>query len=238
MASTPVTRASLIARAAQRANTSGYADASAGGEISGLVDLSLAKVHNLLVSLYEDYFTSRWLIALINNHDTYALPTNFFKIRQVFYENQSTYRWPLRRMNLADMNNIPMTNYYMNLPVGYALVGSNLQVYPKPSVSAGSPIKLLVYYITQYEPPTSDSTPIDFQVAFGWDEWVVNDVVYQIRTKAMMPADDVLRERMELERKMISQAKHRDASGPARVRNTGWDGVVPYGPWGQFAFKP
>jgi len=236
MASLPVTRASLIARAATRGNTSGYADPSVGGEISGLVDLSLAKLHNILVGYYEDYFTRLGTLDLVNNQDTYNLPPDLFKLRKVFYVDQSGYRWPMRKIEIDELTNVPLTITYYAVPYGYCMLNNQIVVFPKPT-NVSTPYQILLFYIPVYIPPANDQQPIDFQIALGWDEWVVNDVVCQIRAKAMMPAEDVRAERDKLEMKIQHQAKQRDAGEPHRVRDTGWGGNQPYTRFGNFALK-
>lgn len=110
MATVPVTRATLINRVATRANTSGYADATtSGGEVSQLVDLGLAKMHNLLASLYEDYFTARTTVNIVTSQTTYTLPNDLFKLRQVFYKSPTVSfgRYPLRWIPISEQTNIP-----------------------------------------------------------------------------------------------------------------------------------
>lgn len=238
MPSLPVTRAALIARAATRANTSGYADATTvDGEVSQLVDLSLAKVHNLLVGLYEDYYTKKHSIALATGQDTYSLPVDFFKVRQLFYVDvpNNGYRWPIQRMDLQDHLGRPLSGSYPNVVYGYILINQNLLIEPRPSGTQTN--QLLLYYVPTYTPPDNDATPIEHQIAFGWDEWVVNDVCIQIRLKAMMPYDDIMAERNKIEANIKHQAKQRAVGDPPRVKDTGWNGSGPSSRWGQFAIK-
>jgi len=226
----------LVARVAQRANTSGYADPSVNGEISQLVDSSLAKLHNMLIGLYEDYFTKTDTITLANAQDTYNLPGDFYKMRTMFYVDQSGYRWPMRRLEIQDLTNVPLTITYYAVPYGYVVMNNSITVFPKP-INLSTPYNLLMYYIPQYTPPANDATPIDYQFVFGWDEWVVNDVVVQIRNKAMMPTDEVVRERDALEVKLRHQAYNRDAGEPHRFRDNGWGGNQPFTRYGNFALK-
>lgn len=240
MGTTPVTRATLIRRVALRANTSGYADATTlDGEVSQLVDLALAKMHNLLVGLYEDYFTKRESIPLVNGQSTYSLPNDLMKLRQVFYKDVTSGfgRYPLRWIPISEQTNIPgnAVGYY-GLPYGYTIENMSLVIQPIPqNTTTIQHIELV--YIPQYVPPLNDNTPIDYQIAFGWDEWVVNDAVVQIRNKAMMPAGEIMAEREKLERDIRHQAKQRNAGDPQRVRDTGWGGKAPYTRYGNFAIK-
>lgn len=237
MATSPVTRTTLISRVLQRANTSGYADPSINGEVSQLVDTSLAKLHNMLVGMYEDYFTKVHPIQISLDQDTYALPPDLMKVRQVFYSDTSGYRYPIRRMELADLTGFPISSNYQNLPTGYCILDHSLVLFPKPTQTSGSLNKVTLYYIPTYAPPLNDAQPLDYQIAFGWDEWVVNDCVIQIRNKAMMPADELVRERATIESNIRHEAKQRNAGDPPRVKDTGWGGFSPANRWSQFAIK-
>lgn len=235
MATAPVTRATLIERVARLANTSGYADTSQGGEVSQQVDISLAKMHNFLVGLYEDYFSKATSITIVTGQDTYPLPPDLMKPRQVFYTDGSGNRWPLRRVPLAEFSLNTSTTGFVAAPTGYMLLGKNLVITPKPANT--EPQTLQLFYIPEYAPEAGDNTPIEYAIAFGWDEWVVYDAVVHIRMKAMMPADDVMAERQRIEVNMAHQAKQRNAGDPARVSDTGWGGRGPWGKLGQFAIR-
>lgn len=235
MATAPVTRATLIERVARLANTSGYADASQGGEVSQQVDISLAKMHNFLVGLYEDYFSKVKPITVVSGQDTYVLPPDLIKPRQVFYADGSGNRWPLRRIPLAEMTIGSTTTGYTSAPIGYTLLGQNLVITPKPTNTQTHELQL--FYIPEYQPALSDTAPIEYAIAFGWDEWVVYDAVIHIRMKAMMPSDDLMAERQRIEANMAHQAKQRNAGDPARVSDTGWGGRSPWGKLGQFAIR-
>ncbi len=240
MASTPVTRATLKTRIAQRANTSGYVDASVGGELSQLVDTSLGKLHNLIVELYEDYYMKRFSFAMIVNQSYYALPTDFMKIRAVFYLIPSTSApadlsqatgMPLRRIDpTEELQTWGAT--MTQIPYGYIIEDAKILIVPAQSVASNY---IGLRYIPQYVPVLNDSTPIEFAIAFGWDEWVVNDVTIQIRNKAMMPAQELVAERKLFEDRVRLQAKNRNASEPYHVRDTGWKYGQRIAPWGQFS---
>jgi hypothetical protein len=195
-------------------------------------------MHNLLVGLYEDYFTKRERINLVNQQSTYPVPKDLFKLRQVFYKDATSGfgRYPLRWIPISSQTDLPANTGIAGVPYGYTLENMSLVIMPVPSDTVTLEHLELVY-IPQYEPPANDSTPIEFQIVFGWDEWVVNDAVIQIRNKAMMPAAELIAEREKLENAIRHQAKQRNAGDPQRVRDTGWNNSAGYSRWGQFAIK-
>jgi hypothetical protein len=186
-----------------------------------IVDVSLAKLYNILVGLYEDYFMKHVEIPLVTNKADYELPTDLMKLRTIFYKDQSSFQLPLSRLALTDLLNLPQATIYMNRLIGYFYQGTYVTLYPVPN-GTSIPLTIKVYYIPQYTPPLNDNTPIMYQFASGWDEWCVNDIAIQIRNKAMMPAEELVRERADLEAKIIHQARQRDAGQPKRVRDSGF----------------
>jgi hypothetical protein len=204
--------------------------------LNQLVDTSLAKMHNILIDLWEDYFITQGSLPIQQNQDKYTLPTNFMKLRQVFYTDLSGYRWPMVRMNLIDLTNLPINNNFYNIPGGYVLLGRDIIIFPKPNNTQLN--KLDVFYIPTYSPPVSDLAPIEFQVAFGWEEWAVNDIAIQIRNKAMMPSQELLQERDTITAQWTTQARRRNAGDAPRVKDTGWsNGANGYTQWNQYAIK-
>lgn len=216
-----VTRASLGLRAKQRANLE-YSNFISPDELNQLVETSLAKLYNMLVGFYEDYFVKRENIQLVANQADYALPPNYMKLRQVYYRDTNGGEFLMSRYEISDITNFTNSTYaYGTWPVGYCIEDMRLVVYPRPQ---GNPTSLLVRYIPQYTPAVSDDQQIKLQFANGWDEWVVNDVAIQIRNKAMMPAQELVQERAILEARLLHEAKNRNAGDAPKVRDTGFTG--------------
>lgn len=241
-----VTRAQLIQRCAQRANTSGYADASAGGEIAGLVDVSLAKLYNMFAfELYEDFRVLEKVITLDPAVETYQVPADFVKVRAVFYcqpsaaspqDLSTAARWPMSRLERSTMTNYTSSMGNIGgLPAGYCLEGQTLTVLPRSA--AQNPNFVLLYYIPEYAPPANDATPILYTFAYGWDEFVVNDVCIAIRLKSMMPVAELQQERDSYLERVRRQAKSRNTVSPPQIRNTGWKYGGGAGSGGSFAFR-
>lgn len=242
MSSYPVTRAKLITRVNQRANTSGYVEQTT--ELPQLIDTSCAKLHNLLAcELYEDYYQKHNSFQLVTNASTYALPSDFLKLRAVFCATPSSGqsldqapRYALQRIDPSQQTQGVMANNYPALPFSYSLAAQALTIFPTPG--SGTQNWITYYYIPQYVPPLNNEQQIEFAFAFGWDEWLVNDVAVQIRHKAMMPATELVAERDAFLERLRIQAKNRNAAQPPRVVDTGWRyGNNNGSPWGTFAFR-
>jgi hypothetical protein len=236
------TRASLVARVQVRANTSGYADPST--TIPGLVDVSLARLHNVLAAeCYEDYYQKRCAFPIAIGQDKYQLPKDWMKNRVVWYTQQNQpaltqniARYRLKRMDPTAETNMGLYGVFQNIPLGYALEDGCLTIIPVPTSGAVGTITM--FYIPSFIAPQGDNDPIEFAVAPGWEEYVVNDVTHMIRLGAGMPAQEFAAERDAFLARIMKQAKNRDASEPFSVRDDGWnlDGGDGGSPYGDFSF--
>lgn len=217
MSLSTVTRASLGARALDRANLK-YSTFIEPAELNQLVDTSMAQLYNILVGLYQDYFVKTRDYTL-DGSESYALPADFFKTRMVVVRDTSGTRYELDWLEMAETANMWDRDLYNGVPTGYNILDGQLKVYPQGSVLAGT---LRMFYIPEYTPPVSDDEQIKFAIAFGWDEWVVNNLAIQIRNKAMMPAEELVRERGMIEQRMVHEANNRQGGRPRRVSDTGF----------------
>lgn len=227
-------RASLGIRSLQRANLQ-YSGFIASDELNQLVNTSVAKLYNQLVGFYEDYFVRKAPYTLQENVADYFLPANTMKLREVFYTDGQGNKCEIRNMMLAELNDAVWTQSLGGWPIAYVLMDDFITIYPRPQ-SLSSPVQLEIYFVPEYVPPPSDNTQIRFAFANGWDEWVVNDVAIQIRNKAMMPCEELVRERALIEKKIAHEGKQRNAGAPPRVRDSGW-GNTSFNSWSQFALK-
>lgn len=217
MSLSTVTRASLGARALQRANLE-YSNFITATELNGLVDVSMAKLYNLLVGLYQDYFVKTATLTL-SAGNAFNLPADFFKTRQCFMVDTGGRRRTIPWMELSETANLSYAGTTVNCAEGYNIIDNTIRVYPENGTYTDS---LILYYVPEYTPPASDTAQIKFAIAFGWDEWVVNDVAVQIGVKAKMPIEETVRERALIEQKLKHEASIRQAGTPRRVANTGF----------------
>lgn len=235
------TRTDLIARVLIRANTSGYVDPNV--VLPGLINVSLARLHNILAGeIFEDYYQRRVAFPVIQGQDRYMLPEDFFKNRAVWYTQpnqpplaQTVARYLLKRVDPTQETNMGLYGVYQNIPLGYAIEDGGLTLVPVPT--SGTLGTITLFYIPSFTAPVSDQDPIEFAIAPGWEEWIVNDVTHMIRLSASMPADEFASERELFETKLRKQAKNRDASQPFSVRDDGWNFSNGGTPWGDFAIE-
>ena len=107
-------------------------------------------LYSKLISAYDsDYYAKTSNISIVSNTDTYALPSDFFKLlslEEKVSENQ--YR-NIHKFNFRTKNNYEYPSYrsgYRNY-VMYRLVGSNLVFHPVPTSNAT--IRMWYYPLTR-----------------------------------------------------------------------------------------
>lgn len=241
-----VTRADLITRLAQRANTSGYIDFSPNGEAGQLIDTSTAKLWNLFVGeLYEDYALSRHLLPLVADQRFYPLPVDFMKERRVWLvcpaggsppNPETDAKYPIPRVDPADLYGYPA---FFNSSVlsGYAIDTNGIHFGPCPGTgNVGQFIQLL--YAPAYTRPANDNTPLPFQFVAGWEDWIVNDACIMARVKSGFPIGDLAALNAQYEQHVRIQAKNRSLTSTPRVRRTGWSRGGTFGNGrGDFSFR-
>lgn len=227
-----VTLAQLRTRAFQRVDMVNSTFATTA-EANQLVNTAGARLHDLLVTSYEDYFQLVKTFSLTANKEAYDLVADlnlvdangnpsFYKVIDIFVTTGSganLSRQKLRRFNtneLSRINNPLLVPTAMPWPVlYYRLVGSKLYFEPIATSTAGYSIEL--WYAPQFVQLVADADTLDYGVVFGWDEFIVNDVAINLRLKEESDVSALMARQAEFERKVAAGAQNRDSAEPSRV---------------------
>jgi hypothetical protein len=237
-----VTLAQLRTRALQRVDmvNSGLVTTA---EVNQLINVAGARLHDLLVCAYEDYYQTTTTFSLTAGKEYYDLisdlslvdgsgnPT-FYKMLEIFLtfgSGATLSRYKLRKFNTNEiglLNNPQLTPAYTIMPIVYwRLEGQRLYLEPIPtSTPAGFNCEL--WYAPQYVQLINDGDLIDYGVVFGWDEFIVNDVAINLRLKEESDISGLLARQQDFERKLEAAAQGRDISEPGRVQDverTNWN---------------
>jgi hypothetical protein len=158
-------------------------------EIDGMMEESYATLHNILVNLNENYIYKEYQLAIYANTTRFELPVDFFKLKGVTIEDNGY----IRRLELVPwerrchyQQTPPAWGGY---PVGYALVGSQIQFFP----TSQSNIYVTVGYIPAAPVYISDETVIDG--ISGFETYIIYSVAALIRAKEEKPASEFLAQR-------------------------------------------
>lgn len=182
---TSTTFGDIITKAQQRAdrvNSPFISDA----EWKGMANASLQQLYEKLIEAYgADYFVQASAdITTTGATDTYALPTDFFKLLgvdlRVWPSGTANTGWlTVWKFNFAERNNYSLRGAagWRGPPMRYRLRGSNIVFMPVPA--GGQTLRL--WYAPVFTPLVNDSDTFDG--VNGWEEWVVNDVAMKALVK-------------------------------------------------------
>lgn len=235
-----VTLQDLINRALQRTdmvNNAGASNFASTAELTYLANAAHARLYDLLVDAYEDYYQSTLTFSLTSGKEYYDLVSDlnmvdgssnptFYKVKNVFLttgSGSSLSRYPLRRFNeneLARLNNAVRLPILLSLPTLYwRLEGTRLYFEPIPSATT-SGYSVELWYVPQVTKLVNLTDTLDYQTVFGWDEYIVNDMAINLKIKEESDTSALERRQAQFEQKLEAAASNRATSEPARVVDT------------------
>jgi len=175
-------------------------------ELTGLINSSIHELHDLLIQCYDtDYYLSSYTFSTSANVDSYALPSDFYKMRGLDMKITSTDWDSIRPFSFADRNLYQNTSW-SNASYGrYRLMGSNLVLMPKPTATYDSQ---LWYIPSSVELSASGDT---FDGINGFEEFVVIDTAIKMRVKEESDITALALAKKEMQRRIEEAAQNRDA---------------------------
>lgn len=191
-------------------------------EWTGMVNASCQQLYDKLIEAYgQDYeVASAFSITTDGTNDTYALPTDFYKLLGVDLQISnagagSTTGWiTLRRFNFADRNKYTLPNIqtlWGRTNLLYRLRGNLIWFIPLPMAS----MPLRLWYVPRFTPLANSSD--SFDAINGWEEWVVNDVALKARAKEETDLSGIQALQQVQEDRLSSIMENRDAGSPSTV---------------------
>lgn len=186
-----VTIADIKRRARQRADMEGSAFIS-DTELLDMINESYTGLYDLLVSSFENYFVAPdFTINITSGNDTYALPSDFYKIIGVDWKvttNQYVTLFPYMEAE----RNLSFTNT-INIPTGTV----RMRYVPAPTVF------------------TADTDTFDS--VSGWDTLVVTDVAIMMLEKEESDTSSLRQRKNEAVRRILEMSHNRDQGQPGRI---------------------
>jgi hypothetical protein len=165
-----------------------------------------ADVYAFLTANNDDYFATELYIPFASltadsnrtNMYTYALPSDFYRLRILQYGNvNGTMAWnPCYKMTTEDYGRT------QNAPA-YKMIGVNLKIY--------DPMKYPTYYMLYYPAPANITTATDLAYPNNMIPQIMSyQIAIEIRRKQKLPLEDYIARRDELKKTMISQLPRDD----------------------------
>ncbi len=224
-------------------------------EWNSYINQSYFELYDRLVTLYEDYFVAAPASIQIGGTNLYALPdgtTTFLNSSSVPYVAPAFYKligvdcglspngnaWvTIKKFDFIARNRYVYPNVTATFAgvfnLQYRLLGSNIEFIPAP---AGNQIVRL-WYIPRLTQLVQDTDIMDG--VSGWTEFVIVDAAIKALQKEESDVSELMRQKMDLIKRIEESAANRDAGSPDTISNTrtwgerwGGNGGGSDGAWG------
>lgn len=214
-----VTLTTLVARVRERADMVGSTFVTdAATSLYAWINEANQKLHGKLVeAMGEEYVSSTSVLTTVAGTADYALPSGFFKLYGVEL-NQGGEVVSLLPYMRSERNDYRNSNRAVFLRAGwdvprYALIGSNIRIYPVPQqVLTGS-----ILYAPEATILNSGSDTVNY--ANGWERFIVLDAAIQCLGKEESSVKMLVDERDAVIAEIELQKEQRDLANPKRVRD-------------------
>lgn len=194
-------------------------------ELNTFINQSYAELYDLLVSRFEDYYTTSTTFTLSAGSNTYALPSDFYKLRGLDYASSGTNYIPVYKYNFSDRNR---RNRSVNRLIGrqfdirYRILGNTLTMTPEDG-AAGN---YRLWYTPRITRLSSDSDTLDS--VNGWHEYVVVDAARKMLLKEESSTTALDREKQALIERIEAMAANRDDQPETITDTQSWDNFYQY----------
>lgn len=182
--------ANLVTLAELRDRALDYADMAGTGfpdldRVTDYINAGLSDLHDILVNSYEDYFRSATNLALVSGTETYALPTDFYKVLEVFYLSQNR-RYAIEKYERKEID--------------------GFQTGPLRSAT----VELV--YVPQLTKLAADTDQVSIAVPVGWEDYVALHAGARLLMREESDPAPLLLERDRLAAKFVDLADPRDVA--------------------------
>jgi len=183
-------------------------------ELLPFIDQSWAELYDIMIKTFEDYYLTSSPATVATNASSIPLPSDFYKLRGLDYDNGSGDYTDVERYNFNERNRKNLASYrndWSDSPVRYRLQGNTIKLTPTDQ-AAGN---YQVWYYPVRTPLVNDSDVID--VISGFEEYIVIDASIKIKQSAeedirpLQLAKDDMRKRLE------AMSANRDAAKPQTI---------------------
>jgi len=181
-------------------------------ELNNYINLSYAELYDLIIDKHgEDYYIQDQVYTGSPSQDTFALPSNFYKLRGVDLLTSAGQAVTLRRFEFSERNRFTNVSQAVDGDYRYRLRGSNLVL--TPALSAQHQLKL--WYIPKPIKLVADSDAIDG--VNGFEEYVIIDAAIKCRIKEETDTSTLIYQKQSIETRINRMADNRDANEPSRI---------------------
>jgi hypothetical protein len=190
-------------------------------ELTTWVNQGFAELYDLVVSAFEDYFTTSTTFT-VSSGNTQALPATFYKLRGLDFSINGSYQ-ACRQFNFNERNDSQNDNAWMNNNVSarsYRIMGDNLLL--QPTLAATGDYKLWFVPAPTFLVADSDLIP-DSLSKFGWDEYIVLYAAERMLSKEESSITDVVAERGQIANRITSMSANRQVDQSNTIQDVQGD---------------
>lgn len=206
-----VTLTTLLTRVRERADMAGSSFV-ADARLADWINEANQRLYGMVVdALGEEYYSSSQSFTTVAEQADYALPSGFYKLLGVDLDYHGVMR-ALKRYERPERNTFRELRPEA-LP-RYALVGSNLRLYPAPTGGLSGAILYVPECATLVNAGDTVSYPN------GWEKFIVIDAAVQALLKEESDVRALVAERGRIEQEIRDAKEARDMATPKRVIDT------------------
>jgi len=198
-------------------------------ELNSFINSSYSELYDLLVSRFEDYYTTTTTSTVASGASSFAVPSDFYKLRGVDRQvGSSTDYYALLKFNFSERN---WRNRRLNRTlfgqsnINYRLVGNNVELVPEDH----APGSYKLWYIPTYTTLSADGDTVDG--VNGWEEYIIVDACIKCLEKEESSTSMFEKQKVKLEQRIEEMASLRDIDQPDRISDVNsaqWDMDFPY----------
>lgn len=192
-------------------------------ELNSWINQACDDLYDLIVSRYEDYYTTSFQFTISSPNDGYTLPTSVYKIRGLDFQISGdwvtlhTFTFEERNRGNRQINRalLGLTN------IKYKWIGSDIKIIPGDQ-AAGT---YRCWYIPDFVELSSDNSTLSSDLD-RWKEYIIADVAIKCLVKEESDPSAIMAEKANLEKRVLNMASNRDAGNPDRVQDVSsnlWD---------------
>ena len=183
-------------------------------ELLSYINSSYGELYDILVSKFEDYYTTSRTFTIASGANTETLPTDFYKLRGVDFKIDANNWITVTKFNFAHRNvlNRSVTRSHAGIrEVQYRIVGNELIIEPEDN----APGDYKLWYTPIYTPLVSESDTVDG--LNGWEEYIIIDVAIKMLSKEESSVTHLDREKAIMLNRIESMAQNRDSDQPEKI---------------------
>lgn len=190
----PETLATLRARALDLADMTD-SNFPVAARVTDYINSAASELYDILTNSFEDYFLKVQSITLVSGTEDYALPTDFYKSKRVFYIAGGR-RFGVHPFNLNDLDGAKSS------PIS----GGSVELWYTPEMTLMS---------AESDTIAASIPPI----VKGWAEFIALGAAIKLLTREESDATALIMEKQQMKQRLIDMADPRDAGIPDRVQD-------------------